>query len=82
MHPADGGGFVPAVIERINRRHPRILFHVVQADFDPMYGPAVRCKGFFVDLGDTGLASMYPASRWSIAPGHHGYQRACDLFTG
>jgi hypothetical protein len=22
---------------------------------------------------------MYPASRWSVAPGHHGYQRACDL---
>jgi hypothetical protein len=19
---------------------------------------------------------MYPASRWSVAPGHHGYQRA------
>src|SRR6516165_4244761 len=26
-----------------------------------------------------GLESMYPASRWSVAPGHHGYQRACDL---
>src|ERR1700747_582779 len=25
-----------------------------------------------------GLASMYPASRWSVAPGHHGYQRACN----
>ena len=46
---------------------------------DPMYGPAVRCKGFFVDLVGDGLASMYPASRWSVAPGHHGYQRACDL---
>src|SRR6516164_6275438 len=43
-----------------------------------MYGPAVRCKRFFVDLVGAGLASMYPASRWSIAPGHHGYQRACD----
>jgi DNA-binding transcriptional LysR family regulator len=29
-------GFVPAIIERINRRHPRVLFHVVQADFDTM----------------------------------------------
>jgi DNA-binding transcriptional LysR family regulator len=29
-------GFVPAVIERINRRHPRVLFHVVQADFGTM----------------------------------------------
>ena len=25
---------------------------------------------------------MYPASDWSIAPGHHGYQRACDLISG
>ena len=49
---------------------------------DPMYGPAVRCKGFFVDLVGDGLASMYPASRWSVAPGHHGYQRACDLISG
>jgi DNA-binding transcriptional LysR family regulator len=30
------GGFVPAVIERINRRHPRVLFHIVQADFDTL----------------------------------------------
>jgi DNA-binding transcriptional LysR family regulator len=29
-------GFVPAIIERINRRHPRVLFHVMQADFDTM----------------------------------------------
>jgi hypothetical protein len=30
-----------------------------------------------------GLASMYPAFDWSFrAPGHHGYQRACDLITG
>jgi DNA-binding transcriptional LysR family regulator len=26
-------GIVPAIIERLNRRHPRISFHVVQADF-------------------------------------------------
>jgi len=33
--------------------------------------------------GGRGLASMYPASRWSaIAPGHHGYQRACELVSG
>jgi len=30
-----------------------------------MYGPAVRCKRF-VDLVVSGLASMYPASDWSI----------------
>jgi hypothetical protein len=47
-----------------------------------LYGLAVRCKGFFVDLVGDDLASMYPASRWSVAPGHHGYQRACDLVSG
>jgi DNA-binding transcriptional LysR family regulator len=29
-------GFVPAVIERINRRHPRVSFHIVIADFETM----------------------------------------------
>src|SRR5262249_61313108 len=47
-----------------------------------MYGPAVWCKGFRRS-GGFGLASMYPASDWSVwAPGHHGYQRACDLLSG
>jgi hypothetical protein len=35
-----------------------------------------------VELAVSGLASMYPAFRWSVAPGHHGYQRECDLITG
>jgi len=30
-----------------------------------MYGPAVRCKRF-LDSGSCGLASMYPASDWSV----------------
>jgi DNA-binding transcriptional LysR family regulator len=29
-------GFVQAIIERINRWHPRVSFHVVQADFETM----------------------------------------------
>jgi hypothetical protein len=32
--------------------------------------------------GERGLASMYPTFDWSVAPGHHGYQRACDLISG
>src|SRR5215475_11037680 len=38
----------------------------------------------FVKLADCGLASMYPASAWSVccAPGHHGYQRAFELISG
>ena len=36
----------------------------------------------FADLAVSGLASMYPTFDWSVAPGHHGYQRACDLISG
>src|SRR5688572_29471183 len=37
----------------------------------------------FRRYGDSGLASMYPAF-WleRLAPGHHGYQRGCDLISG
>jgi hypothetical protein len=31
-----------------------------------MYGPAVRRKRVFVELAVSGLASMYPASDWSV----------------
>ena len=41
------------------------LFERVTSAFDPMYGPAVRCKNF-VELAVSGLASMYPASDWSV----------------
>ena len=34
----------------------------------------------FNELVVSGLASMYPAFGWRrFAPGHHGYQRVCDL---
>src|SRR5438045_9362915 len=36
--------------------------------FDPMYGPAVRCKRFR-RLGGCGLALLYPASDWSVRSG-------------
>jgi hypothetical protein len=43
----------------------------------------VRCKGVFVELAFSGLASMYPVSDWScFAPDHYGYQRAFDLISG
>src|SRR5262249_45562117 len=49
----------------------------------PMYGPAVRCKRIR-RVG--GCAVMHQCIRPLIealcAPGHHGYQRACDLITG
>jgi hypothetical protein len=37
----------------------------VPVENDPMYGPAVRCKRFRRS-GRYGLASMYPASAWSM----------------
>src|SRR5262249_42458638 len=35
-------------------------------EFDPMYGPAVRCKKISPSWGMCGLASMYPAFDWSL----------------
>ena len=51
--------------------------------FDPNVWSGRASQEHFVDLGDSGLASMYPAFGWSDgAPGHHGYQRACELISG
>src|ERR1700752_2580768 len=36
----------------------------------------------FDELVVSGLASMYQTSDWSLAPGHHGYQRAGELISG
>jgi hypothetical protein len=48
-----------------------------------MYGPAVRCKKIS-ELGDVrsciNVSGLLIGA--SCAPGHHGYQRACDLFSG
>jgi hypothetical protein len=52
------------------------------AGFDPDVWSGRAVQEVFVDPV-YGLASMYPASAWScFAPGHHGYQRACDLISG
>ena len=74
-------GIVPGAFDHRAQKHVMVDFNPLRSFCDPMYGPAVRCKRFFVDLVGDGLASMYPASRWSVAPGHHGYQRACDLIS-
>jgi hypothetical protein len=47
--------------EHIDRGQP-----VAMAQLDPMYGPAVRSKKISTSWGVSGLASMYPASEWSI----------------
>ena len=56
---------------------------VLTGDRDPNVWSGRALQEGFVDLALSGLASMYPASDWSCcAPGHHGYQRACDLISG
>jgi hypothetical protein len=45
-----------------------------------MYGPAVRRKRVSSICRPFGLASMYPASDWSMCSGP--YQRACVLISG
>ena len=48
-----------------------------------MYGPAARCKRFFVDPADTVLHQcIRPLLGARCAPGHHGYQRASHYRTG
>ena len=49
------------------------------AAIDPHVWSGRASQVDFAELAVSGLASMYPAFDWSVAPGHHGYQRACDL---
>ena len=49
---------------------------------DPYVWSGRALQENFADLAVSGLASMYPTFDWSVAPGHHGYQRACDLISG
>src|SRR5258705_6616990 len=65
---------------------------VVKRTFDPMYGPAVRCKNVWSgralqeDFVELAAAVLHQCIRPQIgaccAPGHHGYQRACVLISG
>jgi hypothetical protein len=50
---------------------------------DPDVWSGRASQKVFIDLSACGLASMYPASDWSVlCSGHHGYQRACGLVSG
>jgi hypothetical protein len=61
---------------------PEVVGGASKRLIDPMYGPAVRCKRF-VDPADTVLHQcIRPLVGARCAPGHHGYQRACDLISG
>ena len=46
---------------------------------DPMYGPAVRCKKISSSWRRAVLHQCIRLLFGALAPGHHGYQRACDL---
>src|SRR6476619_6696212 len=47
----------------------RSLLPVGTTRMTRMYGPAVRSKEDFDELGVSGLASMYPAFDWSVDSG-------------
>src|SRR6516162_11430586 len=48
-----------------------------------MYGPTVRCKKISSSWGCAVLHQcIRPLIGAFCAPGHHGYQRACDLVSG
>src|SRR5271157_1995258 len=56
--------------------------HRSMSESDPNVWSGRALQGNFADLAVSGLASMYPTFDWSVAPSHHGYQRACDLISG
>jgi hypothetical protein len=49
---------------------------------DPMYGPAVRCKRTSSGWWRAVLHQCIRPLIGVHAPGHHGYQRTCDLISG
>src|SRR5437660_1302868 len=62
--------------ERTQRRH------LISAAIDPNVWSGRAWQEEFDELVVSGLASMYQTSDWSLAPGHYGYQRACELISG
>ena len=66
--------------ERTGHGPPGKTGKSVESDPNVWSGRALQEN--FADLAVSGLASMYPTFDWSVAPGHHGYQRACDLISG
>jgi hypothetical protein len=58
------------------------LLTLSSSHFDPMYGPAARCKRPLSTLADAVLRQCIRSPIGACAPGHHGYQRACDLLSG
>jgi hypothetical protein len=60
----------------MSRHHP-------MTECDPLVWSGRALQEDFVEWAVSGLASMYPALIGACrAPGHHGYQRACDLVSG
>src|SRR6516164_2315108 len=49
---------------------------------DPMYGPAVRSKKISTIRRWRSCINVSGLCLEHRAPGHHGYQRACDLVSG
>src|SRR6201988_4146248 len=49
---------------------------------DPNVWSGRALQEVFVDLADTVLHQCIRPLIGACAPGHHGYQRACDLITG
>ena len=79
-HPTDRRKPLATRGRTIHQGQERLFAGAAVRDPDVWSGRALQED--FADLSDVGLASMYPASHWSVsAPGHHGYQRACDLIS-
>ena len=77
---ADANRLISLPFFRAKRTWSSLLADRDTNDPDVWSGRALQEN--FADLAVSGLASMYPTFDWSVAPGHHGYQRACDLISG
>jgi hypothetical protein len=67
----------------VRRVRPEVSARAQSEAIDPHVWSGRALQVDFAELAVCGLALMYPVSDWSsLAPDHHGYQRACDLVNG
>jgi len=75
----DGRSHQVCPLLKVNQTRHRAT---VTAHIDPMYGPAVRSKKISTIRRWRSCINVSDLWLERRAPGHHGYQRACELING
>jgi len=74
---------VMAISGPLKRQERSRGWHCRRAESDPDVWSGRASQEVFVDLADAVLHQcIRPPIGAHLAPGHHGYQRACDLISG